>query len=172
MGALIDDILGKIKPPIRSAWVCLDGELWARHDELSREIDQLRAESPTGKMGDAAGVTDRATELRGVEQAMREAEVEFKFRGISSYKRDEIIARFPSKDRGASWDTTAGAHALFAAAAVEPAMTEEQAEQLISTAHHGVTVKLFNAAWTATEGSSDVPFSARAFASTSGSGSR
>lgn len=167
----IADVLGKIKPPVRSAWVCLDGELWMRHDELSKEIDVLRAENP-GKMGASAGVTEKSRELQDVEVAMRAAEVEFKFRGISSYKRDEIIGRFPSKDRSTSWDTTAGAHALLAAAAVEPTMTEDEAHQLVETAHHGVTVKLFNAAWTATEGSSDVPFSARAFASISGSASK
>lgn len=169
MGRSIEDILGKVKPPVRSTWVCLDGELWSQHDELSKQLDAVRADSPTGKMGDATGVGELGAELRRVEQQMRDAEQEFKFRGISSYKRDEIIAKYPGKN--GQWDTTAGAHEFLAAAAVEPAMTVDQARQLVEAVNHGALSKLFNCAWSATEGSADVPFSGRAFASIPGSGS-
>lgn len=168
----IQDILGKVKAPVRSTWVCLDGELWSRHDELAHDIDQIRAASGVAKMGDSTEVAEKSAELRQVEQAMREAEVEFKFRGISSYRRNEIIAAHPSKDPRLEWDTTAGAHELLAAASVDPVMTEDEARQLIGSVNHGVTAKLFNCAWGASEGSADVPFFARAFASTGDSGSK
>lgn len=156
----IQDVLGKVKRPVRSVWVCLDGELWSQHDKLAREIDAIRAQGSGATMSD--GTAGLSAELRQVEQAMRDAEVEFQFTGLSSYKRDEIIAKYPSKD-GRGWDTTAGAHALLSAAAVEPTMTEEEAKQLLESVSYGVTAKLFNCAWSATEGSTDVPFSGRAF---------
>lgn len=163
MSLSIDDIIGKATPPVRSTRVCLDGNLWAEHDRLTQEIDTLRAQN-RGKMGDSTEVAERVADLQRVEQAMRDAEVEFKFRGLSAYKRDEIIAAYPAKE-GRGWDTTAGAHALLAAASVEPKMDEAQARRLIEAVHYGVTTKLFNCAWSATEGSFDVPFSARAYAS-------
>lgn len=162
MALSITDVLGKVKRPVRSVRVCLDGDLWARHDELAQEIDALRQQNP-GKMGEAAGVAELSKELREVEAAMRAAEVEFKFQGISLYRRDEIIAKYPSKD-GRGWDTTAGAHELLSAAAVEPAMDADEAKQLVETLASAATSKLFNCAWAATEGSSDVPFYGRASA--------
>jgi hypothetical protein len=162
MGVSIADVLGRAKRPVRSVRVCLDGELWARHDELSQEIDRFRQEAGPGKMGEPSPVADLVKERMLVEQRMREAEVEFQFRGLSSYARDEIIARFPAKAGRGTWDTTAGAHALFAAAAVQPAMTEDEAKELIEAIDHGATAKLFNCAWEATEGSADIPFSVRA----------
>lgn len=171
MGLQIEDLLGKVKRPVRSTRVCLDGELWARHDELSQQIDAARASS--GKfMGDAAGVAELSRELLSVELAMQAAEVEFQFRGVSAYTRDEIIAKYPSKDPRMSWDTTAGAHALLAAASADPVMDEDQARRLVESLDSAATSKLFNCAWTATEGSADVPFFGRASASTSGIGSK
>jgi hypothetical protein len=167
----IEDLLGKVKRPVRSTRVCLDGELWARHDELSQQIDALRAEAGPVRMGDTSGVAALRKELSDVERAMQAAEVEFKFQGLSSYKRDEIIARFPAKD-GRGWDTTAGAHALFAAASIEPVMDEDQAKRLVESIDHGATAKLFTCAWSATEGSADVPFFGRASASISDSASK
>lgn len=163
MGLSIDQIIGKVKPPVRSVWVCLDGDLWARHDELSKQIDEIRAAAPVGKMASAPGASDLSAELRQVEAAMREAEVEFQFRGISSYKRAEIMDRFPAKT-GGGWDSVAGAHAWIAASAHEPTMSEESARKLGEALHHAAWVKLFNGAWQATEGSADVPFSGRASA--------
>ncbi len=50
MGVALKDLRGKVKRPVRSVTVCLDGDLWARHDELTRRLDELRAQNP-GKMG-------------------------------------------------------------------------------------------------------------------------
>lgn len=164
----IADLLGKVKRPVRSAWVCLDGELWSRHDDLSRQIDALRAQSP-GKMADADGVAPLSRELHEVEQAMRAAEVEFKFRGCSTYKMDEIQEKYPAKD-GNGWDTVAGGHELLAACGADPEMTPDEAKQLLGELHQAAGNKLFRAAWIATTGSADVPFSGRASASTSATG--
>lgn len=170
MGVALKDLRGKVKRPVRSVTVCLDGELWARHDELTAKLDDLRAQNP-GKMGQASGAVEVATELRAVEDAMRESSVTLEFRGVSTYQLSEIQARFPAKDGRAVWDVNAGAAALLAACAVEPT-TEVEAEEFLKEAHQAVADKLVGAAWLATTGSSDVPFSARASELIRGSGSK
>jgi hypothetical protein len=169
MGVAIRDLKGKVKRPVRTVTVCLDGDLWARHDELSAKLDALRAQTAS-RMAPSPEVTAAAEELRAVEDAMREAQVTIEFRGISSFKLAEIQARFPAKD-GRGWDVNAGAPALIAACAVEPT-TEDEARELLEEVNYAVSDKLFAAAWDATTGSSDVPFSLRASALISGSGSK
>jgi hypothetical protein len=150
--------------------ICLDGELWARHDVLREELDQLSQES-RGKMGDSAEAAAKAKELRAVEEAMKASEETVEFRGIPSYQLAEIQARFPAKDNRQGWDINAGAAALVAACAVEPT-TEAEAEAFLKQAHMGITDKLVGTAWMATTGSSEVPFSARASVLIKGSGSK
>lgn len=169
MGVALRDLKGRVKRPVRSVSVCLDGDLWARHDELTAKLDDLRRQNP-GKMGEAVGAVEAAAELRAVEDAMREASVTIEFRGISSFQLNEIQARFPSKDSRSTWDINAGAAALVAACAVEPT-TEEEARAFLEEANYAVTDKLVSAAWLATTGSSDVPFSVRASELIRGSGS-
>ena len=169
MGVALKDLKGRVKRPVRSVTVCLDGELWARHDELTAKLDELRQQNP-GKMGQASGAVEVAEELRAVEEAMREAQVTVEFRGISTYQLNEIQARFPAKDGRSGWDIQSGAAALIAACAVEPT-TEAEAQELLEELNYAATDRLVSAAWLATTGSSDVPFSARASELIRGSGS-
>lgn len=170
MGVALKDLRGKVKRPIRVAKVCLDGELWARHDTLTSELESMRSQ-PRGKMGDSSEARRVAEELQQVEQAMRDAEVAVEFRGISTYQLAEIQARFPGKNPQQGWDAQAGAPALIAATAVEPT-TEDEARELLEELHHAAADKLITTAWTACTGSNDVPFSVRASALISGSGSK
>jgi hypothetical protein len=170
VGVALKDLKGRVKRPVRSVSICLDGELWARHDVLREQLDELRQQNP-GKMGQASGAVEKAEELRAVEDAMREAQVTIEFRGISSFQLAEIQARFPAKDGKQGWDIQEGAAALIAACAVEPT-TEAEAKAFLEEAHFAVTDKLVGAAWLATTGSSDVPFSARASELIRGSGSK
>lgn len=169
MGVALKDLKGRVKRPVRSVTVCLDGDLWSQHDELTSKLDKLNQQNP-GKMGQASGAVEAATELRAVEDAMKASEVTLEFRGISSYQLTEIQARFPAKDNRSGWDVNAGAAALLAACAVEPT-TEAEAEEFLKEAHQAVADKLVSAAWLATTGSSDTPFSARASELIRGSGS-
>jgi hypothetical protein len=169
VGVSLKDLRGKVTRPVRSVSICLDGSLWARHDELTAKLDELRQQNP-GKMGQAAGAVEVAEELRGVEEAMKASEVTVEFRGISSYQLTEIQARFPAKDGRSGWDVQSGAAALLSACAVEPT-TEAEAEELLREVHQAVADRLVGAAWLATTGSSDVPFSARASELIRGSGS-
>jgi len=170
MGVSLKDLRGKVKRPVRSVSICLDGELWARHDELTAKLDELRGQDAGRKMGEASGAVEVAQELRSIEEAMKASEVSIEFRGISTYQLTEIQAKYPAKDGRSLWDVNAGAHALIAACAVEPT-TEAEAKELLEEVHQAVADLLVGAAWLATTGSSSVPFSARASELIRGSGS-
>jgi len=170
MGVALKDLKGRVKRPVRSVAICLDGDLWTRHDELTRKLDELRSQT-VGRMGQATGSVEAATELRAVEEAMREAQVTVEFRGISSFRLAEIQKRFPSEDKRMAWDVDAGAAALIAACAVEPT-TEAEARELLDEVNQSVANQLVSAAWLATTGSSDIPFSVRASELINGSGSK
>jgi bifunctional ADP-heptose synthase (sugar kinase/adenylyltransferase) len=169
MGVALKDLKGRVKRPVRSVSICLDGELWAQHDELTAKLDELNQQNP-GKMGQASGAVEVAAELRTVEEAMKASEVTLEFRGISTYQLNEIQAKYPAKDGRSGWDVNGGAHALIAACAVEPT-TEAEAKEFLEEAHQAVADKLVSVAWLATTGSSDVPFSARASELIRGTGS-
>ncbi|SDN79047.1 hypothetical protein [Geodermatophilus sp. DSM 45219] len=162
MGVSIKSLKGKVKRPIRVAKVCLDGSLWAKHDELAEQLESARGQSsPT--MGADPKVTELTKQLAKVEEDMRKAEVAIEFRGISSYELAALQARFPSEDKRLAWDINAGAAALIAASAVEPT-TEEEARELLEELHFAATDKLIGTAWNATTGSTEVPTSAPASA--------
>ena len=93
---------------------------------------------------------------------MRGSEVTFKFRGISAAAYSAIQERFPTEGNRGGWDVIKGAHALLAACAIDPVMTEDQAARLVDQISNGQLDKLFSAALLATQGDSSVPFSARA----------
>jgi hypothetical protein len=170
VGVALKDLRGKVKRPVRSVAVCLDGDLWSRHDELTAKLDELRAQNP-GKMDSAPGAREAAEELRAVEQQMAESSVTIEFRGISTYVLNEIQAKYPAKDGRSGWDVNGGAAALLAACAVEPT-TEAEARELLDECNQAVADRLVGTAWLATTGSSDVPFSVRASELIAGSGSR
>ena len=166
----IEDVLGAIKVPVRSVSICLDGDLRAEHDDLTRELERLRREKPTGKMADGAEAREVAERIKAVEAAMRESETTFKFRGLSKNAIRRLFEKFPPPDPNPDnlrWNIHEGAATLLAESAVEPTMTVAQAEALGDRVDDGAWTELVNAAWVASTGSTTVPFSVRASAMTS-----
>lgn len=171
--ATVEDVLAKAKVPVRSVALCLDADLQAEHDELSAHLEVLRRES-VSKMGQGSEAKEVADKIRHLEDEMRGSEVTFKFRGLTRRSLSRLQERFPAPDpnpQGLAWDVNKGAAALLAASAVEPVMTEEQAEQLLDTVSEGHASRMVGAAWLASTGSTQVPFSARASELTGNSGS-
>jgi hypothetical protein len=169
----IEDVLGAIKVPVRSVSICLDADLQAEWDELTARLEVLRREAPA-KMGQTSEIREVAERIREVEEAMRESEQVFKFRGLTKAGLNKLYERYPAPDpnpQNLIWNVEEGAHALLAASAVEPAMTEGQAQQLLDTVSQGHADRLVGAAWLASTGSTSVPFSARASDVMSGTGS-
>jgi hypothetical protein len=166
----LKDLKGRVKRPVRSVRICLDGDLWARHDELTAKLDELGAKNIVrmGQTNDAAGV---AQEIQDVEAAMREASVSIEIRGIGAYHFKEIQLRFPSEEENLAWDLDKGAPALLAACLVEPT-TEDEAREFLEDVSDAVYKTIMGTCFLATTGSSEVPFSVRASELIRGSGSK
>lgn len=170
MGLSIEEILAKASPRVEYARVCVDGELLGEHSRLVAELEELRQAS-AGKMGDSAEARAKAEQIVAVEASIEKAKVPFKFGGIGPEAFAKIRDRFPSS-RPPGWDVLMGAPALIAACALEPKMTEEQAEALCAKVAAGGATELFDAAWRATNEATNTPPSVRASALISGSGSK
>jgi hypothetical protein len=160
-GLGIDAILGRAKPPTRSATICLDADLQAEWDRAQADLedaDRLERSS----LGDGTHAR-LAEQVRDIEARMKAATATFRFRGLSMYALGDLQRKHPVADgqRG-TWDIEAGAAELLARTAVEPTMTEQQARLLLDQLSHGQADKLVTAAWSASTGAVDVPFSARA----------
>lgn len=161
MSLNIDDLIGRVKMPVRSATICLDADLQAEHDQLTEQLELVRRESP-GRMGETAAGKELADRIGELEDQMRASEQPFKFKGLNKNALNVLYKRFPAKDKSMVWDPEGGAAALLAAAAVEPVMDEKQAERLLDAVSQGQADKLVGCAWLAATGSSSVPLSARA----------
>lgn len=158
----IEDVLGKIKVPVRAVQICLRGDLQAEHDELTARLEVLRRES-RNSLSQGGEQRDVAQRIHDLEEEMRAAEVTFKFRGLGKNALKRLQDRFPPPEGTKMvWDVEAGAHALLAATAVEPTMTEDQAAELLDQVSQGHADRMVGAAWLASTGSTQVPFSERA----------
>lgn len=161
MSLNIDDLIGRVKVPVRSVTICLDGDLQAEHDELTEQLDLVRRGNPATMGGTAEGkeIADRIGEL---EEQMRASEQPFKFKGLNKNALNVLYKRFPAKDKNMVWDPESGAAALLAASAVEPEMDEKQADRLLEAISQGQADKLVGCAWLAATGSAATPLSGRA----------
>lgn len=158
----IEDVLGKIKVPVRAVRICLRGDLQAEHDELTARLEVLRREARTS-LNDGGEQREVAQRIHDLEVEMRDAEVTFKFRGLGKNALKRVQDRFPPPEgSNLAWDVEAGAHVLLAASAVEPTMTDDQAADLLDQVSQGHADRLVGAAWLASTGSTQIPFSARA----------
>jgi hypothetical protein len=166
----IEEILGKIKVPVRAVQICLDADLQAEHDELSAHLEVLLRNPPT-KMSQAGKVRELAEQIRALEERMRASEVSFRFRALTKDAFDKIREEFPPLEgSGLTWNVGEGTPLLLAASAISPVMTEDQAKELIGTVSAGHAERMVGAAFLATTGSTQVPFSARASELTGGTG--
>jgi hypothetical protein len=75
----IEDVLGKIKVPVRAVQVCLRGDLQAEHDELTARLDVLQRET-RNSLSQGGEQREVAERIRELEEEMRAAEVTFKFK--------------------------------------------------------------------------------------------
>ena len=171
--ASIEDILARAKPRVEAVSICLAGDLRAEHTRLSDELARVQQQS-VGKMnadgGEARQIAER---IMQIEADMAKATQEFRFAGISAFALAELQERFPAREgKRESWNSTAAEPALVAASAVEPAMTEAQAELLRKSLAQGDWDQLVAGAWSATTSKESLPFSARASVLIGGSGSK
>lgn len=157
----MEDLISSAKPPVRSVTICLDQSLQAEHDELIEQLDQMRRANPA-KRGDTPEGHELAERIGQIEDAMQEKLATFHFKGLSKSALQILYKRFPSKDKTVLWDPEAGGFALVAKAAIDPEMTEDQAQRLFNALSDGQADLLTQVAWLASKGSNSVPLSASA----------
>lgn len=168
--ASIEEILEKATPRVEFVRVCIDGNLLGEHTRLSQELEDASKRSAGSKLSGSAEARAIAEQLVQVEADMEKAKVPFKFGGIGPVQLGKLTGRFPGKG-SAAWDPEAGAAALIAACALDPVMTEAQAEALCEKVAGGAS-ELFAAAWRACNEATNVHPSVRASALISASGSK
>ena len=168
----IEDILARAKPRVEVVSICLAGDLRAEHKRLVDELERVQEAAIGRKMTDSNGeATQLAERVQQVEADIGKAMQEFQFKGISEPELDALRDRFPPREgKRETWNTIAGAPALVAACAVEPKMTEAQADMLRKSLAQGDWDTLVETAWVATNSrDQSIPFSVRASVLTGGS---
>jgi hypothetical protein len=161
MSVSVEDLIGRAKPPVRSVTICMDQSMQAEHDELIEQLEQAQR-AKGSKMGDSSEAVGIANRIGEVEAAMQEHLQTFHFKGLSKHALQALYKRFPSENKNLLWDMDGGGHALVAAAATDPVISEDQAKRLFDAISDGQADLLVGAAWLASKGSSSIPLSGRA----------
>lgn len=165
----IAEVLKRAKAPERVVDLCLDADLAAEHDELNRRLLEAQRKPATSLAGTGAAA-EIARQIRDLEERMQSSVVQFRMRGLSAFRRDEWFAANPARDgKEEGFNPVTGLPSLIAACCVDPEMTVEQAQQLCEQLGTGQADRLFSAAFEATNGGGDVPFSVAASVTLRGS---
>lgn len=170
MSVNIDDIIAGAKLPETTVTICLRGDLQAEFEDLERQLAAAR-EADTADSLTAGGQARKvAQQIEALRKQMREHEVTVRFRARSQREYSDLLADHPPrKDRkdlddefDVNWDTFPTA--LIAACAIEPKITEAQAERLRDAITHQQWDELFAGAYSVNRSKISVPKSVAASA--------
>lgn len=164
MATSIDDILGQIRLPERVYNLCVRADLRAEWEQAEAEVEQAEAESRTSLAGSSAAGRKAAKRVQELEREMAESTIPVRLRALTYKGLSDLLAKHPpreDKEEG-GWNGDTFPVALLAACAVEPAMSEDQAGQLVDRLTNGQWDDLFNICWALNRSSTDVPKSKRA----------
>ena len=150
-------------PPEVSVSICVRGDLVAEHDRLDGELRRVRDEDDSeNRLPRAPQV---AQKIRDLEDQIRDAEVEFTFRGVGRRVLTDLETAHPAtaeqqdaQEDGSklSWNPQTYPPALVAASCVTPAgITPARAEHAFETWSAGQWSKLWRACLAANFGSAD-----------------
>jgi len=161
----IAEVLGRFKPRELVVPLCLAGDLVAEHARLDAELSELKSWQSTG-LADVDPRRQIAERVAQLEDEMKAAEVEFRFRAIDRIAWSDLLAKHPPRKepKEQQFNEATFMPALLAACCVEPVMTLDQATELLGMVSDGQAVTLFNGAWHVNEEQSSIPFSLAASA--------
>lgn len=157
----IEDVMAMARPRQTEVRLCLAGDLTARADRLTEQLALLGDRSAPTSLAEVDPRRALESELDEVYEAMRAAEVVFRFQALGRTAYSDLLAAHaprPGTD-DASWNNETYPHALIAACCIEPAMTVEQVDALTEVLSQRQRNELFNAAWSAQVGETRVPIS-------------
>lgn len=156
----IEDILAAARPVERVVRVCLRGDLLAKWDRLESQLQAARTSGVQGSLAAPAPGREIAQRMEDLAGQIAGAQQEFRVRGLSSKAVSDLIAAHPpTNGQKGAWNSDTFVPALMAACVVDPAMTVEQATALLGVLNRDQTNTLFGAAWDASTGAVDIPFS-------------
>ena len=159
----MSDILRERKPAERAVYICVDPGLVVTYEEIEGRIKLLehQAMMKRGKSslaeGDSHEIMDLRDQLRELDNEIEEISVKFLARDIGRKNYDKLLTAFPAneeekkdwKDSGMlaregplSWGQDFIAP-LIAACYVEPAISIEEANELVDAWGQGEVTKLF-----------------------------
>lgn len=159
----IKDVLAKAKPRELTVRICLAGDLAAEVDRLEGQLAAVSEWKPNSIADEHPGVA-LAEQIAAARERMRESEVEFTFRALGAKAWSDLVAAHPGKTDGEAWDPDTLAPALVAASAVDPAMTQDDVDELFEALNMGQRQALMDAAWQVNGEATSIPFSLHASA--------
>jgi len=159
MTRTIEEFLGDYRSPRVSVRVTQRADLLAEHVRLQAAHKRAtRGDLSENRLPEAPGIVD---ELRAVEAAIAASEFEFTFEALGRQEYLQLLAAHPPRheDRTErlSFNGETFPPALVAASAVEPAISEAQAAQLVERLSDAQFSKLWNAALTVNIGDDSAP---------------
>lgn len=168
-----EDLLAQARPVTRTVRLCLRGDLIAAREEAERDLAEARAlDAQLNRVPEAPAAAERLTAL---EAEADEAAVEFKIKALSRKAWLALLDQYPptEDDEAQGLEYNEGfVPAVIAACASEPAMTTEQAEQLLDVISTRQFMELWGAVMTANLGEDDLPKSLAATATLASSAPR
>lgn len=156
----VDDFLGEFEPPTVEVRVCPRADLLEQHRLLDRQLAEASTKSAGGSL---AGDDTRtlADEVTALEERIEQATRTFKFRALSRRRWRSLLGAHPPlkqhKADGLDFNPETFPVAAIAACAVEPAMTDEQAEKVADAIPLGEFEKMWAAVLQVNLGASDTP---------------
>lgn len=160
--ASVEDLIAQAKPREVTVPICLAGDLNARHEELSR---QLQAAGDSWVPDSLSGVNPKlalAEQITALEREMAEHSHTFVCRALPRSKYAELRRAHPARDDTAVperlFNLDTFPVALVAASCVDPEFPSvEKVDELFDRLGQGAFDEVFTAAWAANTGGSGVP---------------
>lgn len=129
----IDDVIARAKLPEKTLPLCLRGDLQAEWEDLERQLKTEQDSTDDDSLAGNPKVLELADKMGALGKQMVASEVVFRFRGLDAKKYSDLLLKnkapegeeTPENLNWTTWPT-----ALIAAAAIDPPMTYEKAEEL------------------------------------------
>jgi hypothetical protein len=156
------DLLNDAALPEKTVEVCLRGDLLAEVEDLERELRDARISVQT--MADQGRARKIAEQIEKAREAMREASVVFRLRGLTRKAWAGLVGAHPPRkdndtDRALGYNMDTFFPALIRACVTEPELNDETWERLDPALSSAQFDELVDAALAVSRRRVDVPFS-------------
>jgi hypothetical protein len=160
-----DDVKKLASRPTATVSLCLAGELFERHAQLVRQLEDA---APAASVGEASPKRVIAEQIVALEEEMREATVDFHLRAKPSREWGVLFADQPQrkKENSEEWAESAEEWEprwfawqarMVSATCVDPEMDVEQVGELVDLVNYRAWGELATKAYILNMGEVDVP---------------